>query len=70
MENTSGFYKLIEDQLLFAPTAVLAPEYSLMREEYNTYTYPVDGWYWFDSDYLAKEFWNIAEYNVDNIVEE
>ena len=51
MEDTSGFYKWDNEQneWLFAPNKVINIDYVLERELYNTYTYPVDGWYWYDS---------------------
>lgn len=48
MEDTSGFYKQIGDEWLFAPNFVSAPNYELMREHKDEYKYPVDGWKWFD----------------------
>ena len=57
MENTSGFYKLDSD-LLYGPNFVLGPyeSYTLRKETKNEYTYPVDGWYWFDTEEEAREF--------------
>jgi hypothetical protein len=56
--DTSGFYKLDGDEVLFAPNFVHGPfeAYSLTRADRLTYTYPVDGWYWFDTIALAYEF--------------
>jgi hypothetical protein len=49
MEDTSGFYKLNEiNEWEFAPNFVYAPTYTLLREDKDTYTYPVDGWTWYD----------------------
>lgn len=53
MENTSGFYKLNEiNEWEFAPNFVYAPTYTLLREDKNTYQYPVDGWNWYDKSPL------------------
>lgn len=60
-ENTSGFYKLEGLNLLFGPNFVLNKNYELYKENYSEYTYPVDGWYWFDSEDLAKEFFNLTD---------
>jgi hypothetical protein len=60
MEDTSGFYKL-DGELLFGPNFVLNSNYELHREYKDTYTYPVDGWYWFNSEDSAKQFFNIGE---------
>ena len=43
-----SFYKL-DGELLEAPNFVLNAQYHLVKEDHATYTYPVDGWYWFDS---------------------
>ena len=50
MEDTSGFYKWDTEQLewLWGPNKVINTEYVLERELHETYTYPVDGWYWYD----------------------
>ena len=51
MEDTSGFYKWETEQLewLFAPNKVINANYILERKLKDTYIYPVDGWYWYDS---------------------
>jgi len=58
--NTDGFYKFNEI-LLYGPNFVLNRDYELYREQKDTYSYPVDGWYWFDSEEDAKLFFNIEE---------
>lgn len=47
--DTSGFYKNDDGCLLSGPNFVLAGSFSLYRDLKDTYTYPVGGWYWFDS---------------------
>lgn len=51
MEDTSGFYKWDTEQLewLWGPNRVMNTNYVLERELKDTYIYPVDGWYWYDS---------------------
>jgi hypothetical protein len=49
MEDTSGFYKIVDGELLYAKNSVHAKDYTLLRELKDTYTYPVDGWEWYDS---------------------
>lgn len=58
-----AFYKLDQDQNFFeAPNFVEAPDYSLFKEEKDTYTYPTEGgWYWFDTLEEAKQFFNIQD---------
>lgn len=60
MENTSGFYKL-DGELLYGPNFVLNANYELRREYYDQQQYPVDGWYWFDSETAARAFFNLPE---------
>ncbi len=52
MENTStpGFYKLENGNLFCATKVVDAPAYTLIAENKDDYTYPVDGWHWFNSE--------------------
>ena len=63
MEETSGFYKL-DGELLYGPNFVLNANYELRRETYDQHEYPVDGWYWFDSEESAKTFFNILDENT------
>lgn len=58
MEDTSGFYKQDGD-LLFGPNFVLNANYELRRETHEQHTYPVDGWYWFDSEAEARAFFGL-----------
>ena len=44
----TGFYKLDGD-LLYAPQFILSSSYELVSEMKDSYQYPVDGWYWFDT---------------------
>lgn len=62
--DTSGFYKIIDNetlQMAMGPNYVLGPygSFELQRAQKDTYTYPVDGWYWFDSEEEACVFFNI-----------
>lgn len=59
MIDTSGFYKNEDGNLLTGPHYVLSGSYSLFRGEKDTYTYPVGGWYWFDSIEEACSFFQI-----------
>lgn len=58
MEDTSGFYKL-DGIVLFGPNFVLNSNYELRRDTKDQYTYPVDGWYWFDSVEEAYGFFGV-----------
>lgn len=46
--STSGFYKKDID-IMYAPNLVYNINYTLNADLKDTYTYPTDGWYWFDS---------------------
>jgi hypothetical protein len=50
------FYKRDGEALQIAPNFVYAPEFTLDAETHDENTYPVDGWYWFDTldDALAS----------------
>lgn len=47
--KTSGFYKIEGGEIICAPNFVEGPGVSLRAEDRASYTYPVDGWAWFDS---------------------
>ena len=49
--SEAGFYKRDPDsgELLFASTAVYGPGFTLLAEQHAEYSYPVDGWVWFES---------------------
>ena len=52
--TTSGFYRRQDDQLIFGRFFVLHADYELHRHLKDTYTYPVDGWHWYDSEAEAR----------------
>jgi hypothetical protein len=58
MEDTSGFYKL-DGTLLYGPNFVYNANYTLLREEHANHSYPIDGWYWFDSENAARLFFEL-----------
>jgi hypothetical protein len=49
-----SFYKFDQGSLFVAPNSVKSAGYVLLAENKDTYTYPVQGWYWFDSDEAAE----------------
>jgi histidinol-phosphate/aromatic aminotransferase/cobyric acid decarboxylase-like protein len=55
-EKDSGFYKVDPDgvTLLYGRFYVLNANYELWRDEKDTYTYPVDGWSWYESEAEAR----------------
>lgn len=52
--NTAGFYKRDQLQLLYSSDLVQGPTYSLFAHEQATYTYPVDGWSWYADETQAR----------------
>ena len=58
--NTNGFYKIDNGVLLYAPSFVIFPDgndmYITNKDEY---TYPINDWYYFDTEELAKSFFGI-----------
>ena len=54
-----GFFKEDNEEILEAPNFVSAPTYTLVKEERDTYTLPIDGWYWFDTSEEAYNFFQI-----------
>lgn len=60
VDSSSGaFFKLDGETLLAGPNFVHAPTFSLYRGEHASYAYPVDGWYWFDSEAEACSYFGI-----------
>jgi hypothetical protein len=61
IKDTSGFYKNEDGLLVHGPNYVvgLYQNSELRREKKDQYTYPVQGWYWFDSEKEAKIFFNL-----------
>jgi hypothetical protein len=58
-EDTSGFYLYQDGGLTHAPNFVENKDYQLYRDLKDTYSYPINGWYWFDSINDACLFYNI-----------
>lgn len=59
--ETQGFYKKENDNLIYSQNLVLNSEYQLFKELKDEYNYPIDGWYWFDSEDDAYVFFNIEK---------
>lgn len=59
MQDTSGFYKNDNGELLFAPNFVEGPTFALYRNNKDEYEYPTMGWRWFDSEQEARTFLNL-----------
>lgn len=59
-----SFYKL-DGELLEGPNFVLNAQYELRAEQHDTYTYPVDGWHWFDTIDEAYVYFGIEPPDTD-----
>lgn len=57
--DTSGFYKKELFELRFAGNFVHTPNNSLIRDLAHTYTYPIEGWYWFESAQAAHDYFGL-----------
>lgn len=57
--NTQGFYKFTNDELFYGPNFVSNANYELITVNHEQYSYPVDGWYYFESEELAREFFGL-----------
>ena len=63
--DTSGFYKLDNDNLLYGKNEVWNKDYHLTRT--NPPSGPVDGWHWFDSEAEARAFFGLPEVEVPEV---
>jgi hypothetical protein len=54
-----AFYKLDNNELQIAETCISGLDLDLHYSQKDTYTYPVQGWYWFDTEEEAKTFFNL-----------
>lgn len=59
------FYKRDVNEILSAPNFVKGPEFELLAEQRADYTYPVDGWYWFDTFDQAVSFFGSQTVDQD-----
>jgi len=59
-EDTSGFY-MYDAQLYYAKGFVASSQFELNREDKDKYTYPVYGWYYFESEDEAYAFFNLTQ---------
>jgi hypothetical protein len=61
----SRFYKYESGQL-HSGRLVLNLEYELHAETHGEHTYPVDGWYWFDTEQDARDFFGLPPADEDD----
>lgn len=55
------FYKYENNELTFGQYIAFASGETLHIDFKDTYTYPVEGWYYFETEQEAKEFFGIQE---------
>jgi hypothetical protein len=58
----AGFYKQDTTELRYAPVSVIGPGITLTSDNHVGVTYPVNGWYWFDTVQEAFDFFGIPYY--------
>jgi len=56
-----SFFKQDNNELFEGPNVVQGLGFALFKEEKDTYTYPVEGWYWFDTTEEAMAFFNLPK---------
>lgn len=56
-----AFYKDDNGSLLVGENFVYSPTVTLKKEDKDTYTYPQDGWYWFDTEDEAYSFFGLEK---------
>lgn len=60
-----GFYKNDNGNLLEALNFVYNKDYTLLIENKETYTFPIDNWYFFNSREEALAYFNIVEEPIE-----
>jgi len=65
---SAAFYKLDNEQLLYAPNSVLHATYELHANLHATYAYPIDGWTWFESDTAARAYFGLPEPEPEPVI--
>lgn len=55
------FYKSENDELLGGSMMVIGPTFELYEHDKDRYEYPIEGWYWFDTEEQARIFFNLPE---------
>jgi len=63
---TQAFFKAIDGQLFIAPNLVKSNSYELVIADHASYTYPVDGWYYFVTKEAAIEFFGELIYELED----
>lgn len=56
-----GFFKKDIDSIVVGENFVFSPSVTLKAEDKDLYTYPQDGWYWFDTFDEALQFFAVLK---------
>lgn len=59
------FFKHADGKLLFGERFVTGPGYDLSADRRDEYKYPVDGWFWFDTEDEARAHFGMPEEPVE-----
>lgn len=54
-----SFFNVLEGKLIEAPNFVYAPGLTLEAELKDTYSYPVNGWIWYDNVEDAEKYFGV-----------
>lgn len=63
-----SFFKNDNNVLLEGVNKVNSPTFTLIKEDKDTYNYPVDGWYWFDTEAEAIDALGIIIEEEDAVI--
>lgn len=50
----AGFYKLQDDGDLVYGIMITGPDFHLIADDHTAYTYPIEGWWWFEDETQAR----------------
>lgn len=63
-DRGQGFYKNDDGDLLHGQNYIMAGSYNLYAPEKDNYQYPIHGWYWFENEQTAREFFNLPPLEI------
>jgi len=61
------FYKLDNTELQIAETCIAGLDLDLHIDQKDTYTYPIQGWHWFDTEDAARVFFDLPPVIIEEI---
>lgn len=68
-----AFYKRINEEIQIANEAVYGPDFTLTTDTHEDFTYPVDGWYWYDTldealDKLPRQSMKVTRFQAKAVL--